>query len=126
MLVNIKIIHASDFIRATMDGTLDLFTSTQALVDIAAMIKTPGEFQLLIDTRDAQVKLSPADLFELGVVVTRFPSLAKSKTALLTAMDGALPAEYLELVAQNRGALLKAFTSSEEAITWLSTKEQQA
>lgn len=125
MPVNIKIIHAFDFVRATVDGALDRLTSIQALVDIAWMIKMPGEFHVLIDTRDAQVKLSPDDVFELGVAVTRFPSLAESKTALLTAMDGAHPARFIEIVGQNRSALLKAFTSFEEAITWLSTKEQQ-
>jgi hypothetical protein len=124
--VNIKIIHASNFIRATVDGALDRRTSIQTLVDLAWTIKTPGENHVLIDTRDARVKLSPDDLFELGVAITRFPSLAKSKTALLTAMDGAHPARYLEVVAQNRGALFRAFTSFQEAITWLSTKEQQA
>jgi hypothetical protein len=109
-----------------MDGAFDLLTSIQALVDIAWMIETLGEFHLLIDTRDTQVKLSPADLYELSVAVTRFHTLAKSKTALLTATDGAHPAQYLEVVAQNRGALFRAFTSFQEAITWLGTKEQQA
>lgn len=126
MPVNIMIIHASDFIRVNVDGALDRFASGQALADIAWMIKTPGENHVLIDTRDARVKqLSPDDLFELGVAFNRFPSLAKSKIALLTAMGGAHAAQFLELVGQSRGAHLKAFTSMDEAITWLRTKEQQ-
>lgn len=126
MPVNIKIIRPSDFIHATMDGALDLFTSIQSLSDIASMIETPGEFQLLIDTRQAQVKLSTVDLFELGVAVARYRAVARSKTALLTAMNGAQHAQFFELVARNRGAFLKAFTSFEDAITWLTMEEQNA
>jgi hypothetical protein len=122
--VNIKVIHTSDFIRTTVDGALDLPTSRQILLDIASMIRTPGEFQILIDTRQAEVKFSTVDLFELGVAVANHPAVARSKTALLTSIGGAETARLLELVARNRGVLLKAFTSFEEAITWLVMKEQ--
>lgn len=123
MPVNIKVIHTSDFIRTTAAGALDLATSIQTLVNLASMIKAPGEYQVLIDTRDAQVKLSIADLYELGVAFASYPTVAHSKTALLTSMEGEERARFLKVVARNRGAQLEAFTSFEEAITWLVMKE---
>jgi hypothetical protein len=89
------------------------------------MIKIPGEFHLLIDTREAQVKLSTVDLFELGAAVAGYPTVAYSKTVLLTPIGESERARFLELVAHNRGALLRAFTSFEDAITWLVMKEQK-
>jgi hypothetical protein len=125
MPVNIKIIHPKDFIRTTVEGALDLPTSRQILLEIASIIESPGAYHVLIDTRQAQVRLSTTDVYELGVAVASRPAVAHSKTAILTAMGGEESARFLELVAQNRGALLKAFTSFEEAINWLVVRDEK-
>jgi len=107
------------FICIRVDGALDLPASRELLFSLVSLVKTPGEFHILIDTRRAQASLSEVDLFELGFEVASHRAVAQSKTALLTSLGEEERARFLELVAENRGALLRAFTSFEEAITWL-------
>jgi hypothetical protein len=119
MPVNVKIIHPKDFIRTTVEGGVDLARSRETLLTIANAIETAGTQHILIDTRPAQVDLSITDLFKLGVAVATQPAVAHAKTAILAPMREEERARFLELVTQNRGVLLRAFTSFEEAITWL-------
>jgi hypothetical protein len=62
MPFNLKVIHTKDFIKTTATGTLDFAASKQALLDIVSQIKQPGEYQVLIDTREAQALLSTTEL----------------------------------------------------------------
>ncbi|HVP58349.1 MAG TPA: hypothetical protein VMU02_09645 [bacterium] len=119
MPVNITVIHPKDFISTKVDGTLDLSASREVLLKLVSMIKTPREFDILIDTRQARVSLSITDLYEIGAAVASHPAVALCRTALLTSLDEEGRAAFFELVAQNRGASLSAFTSFEEAIAWL-------
>ncbi len=124
MPINIKVIHTRDFIRTKVDKSLDMPTSRQILVELASMIATPGQYHVLVDTRDAVVTLSPLDLYMLGVAVAEQPTLAHTKTAVLVSLGEADRANLMALVAQNRGALLQVFSSFEEAISWLVAGEQ--
>jgi hypothetical protein len=125
MPINIKVIHTRDFIRTKVDGSLDLSASRQILVALARMTTAPGDYHVLVDTRDAQVSLSPLDLYVLGIAVAEQPSLAQSTTALLVSLGEAERANLMALIAQKRGALLRVFTSFEEAITWLAIQEDE-
>jgi len=124
MPVNVKIINAKDFIRTTVSGALDFAESKRAILDIASQIKQPGEYEVLIDIRGAEIILSIADLFELAVALAGQSSLIDSKIGLLGPMSGVDQAQFFETVAQNRGARIRAFTDFEEAITWLILREQ--
>jgi hypothetical protein len=108
-----------------VDGSLDLSASRQILVALARMTTAPGDYHVLVDTRDAQVSLSPLDLYVLGIAVAEQPSLAQSTTALLVSLGEAERANLMALIAQKRGALLRVFTSFEEAITWLAIQEEE-
>jgi hypothetical protein len=119
MAVTVKIVHPRDFIRTNVDGALDLEASRKLLVSIASLIEKPRQYHLLVDTRQAQAHLTVGDLFELGVAVTSFPAIAQSMTAVLAPVSEEEKARFMELVARNRGALLRVFTSFEEAITWI-------
>jgi hypothetical protein len=121
--VNIKIIRPKDFIRTNVDGTLNLEASRQLLVRIASLIEKPGQYHVLVDTRDAQAALSTTDLFELGVAIASYPAIAHGRTAILAPVSEEERARFLELVARNRGAQLRVFTSFEEAITWILTED---
>ena len=123
MPVNVKVIHTKDFIKTTVTGVLDFAVSKQALLDIASEIKQPGEYEILLDTREAQTVLSVVDIFELGQALADHPSLRLSKIALLTSMNDATQAEFLETVTANQGVRARVFTDFEEAITWLVTQE---
>ena len=126
MAVNITIIRPKDFIRTKVDGTLSLDASRKLLVSIASLIEEKSDYHVLIDTREAQVALSTADLFELGVAIASLPAIAHSMTAILARLNEEERARFLELVAQNRGARVRVFTSFEEAITWILEEDTRA
>jgi hypothetical protein len=123
MPVNVKVIHTREFIQTTAMGALDFAASKQALLDIASLIRQPGEYEVLVDTREAEATLSISDLFQLGKALADHPSLRRSKIGLLTPMSEADNARFLENVAQNRGVRIRAFTSFEQAMTWLIMSE---
>ena len=124
MPVNVKVINAKEFIRTTVSGALDFAESKRGILDIAAQIKQPGEYEVLVDIRGAETILSIADLYELAVALAGQSSLIDSKIGILGPMSGVDKAQFFETVAQNRGARIRAFTDFEEAITWLILREQ--
>lgn len=124
MPVDIKVIRTRDFIKSTSKGVLDLASSKQALVDIISEIKQPGEYEVLVDTREAESGLSVADIFELGITLANQFPLRRSKIGLLTPMSEADNAIFFETVARNRGVNIRAFTDFEQAITWLVMKQE--
>ena len=123
MPVNIKVIHTKDFVRTTVTGVLDFAVSKQALLDIASQIGQPGEYEILVDTREAEPVLSIVDVFQLGVALAAHPSLGRSKIAILTSMSDAEQARFLETVTTNRGIRVRSFTDFEKSITWLVMQE---
>jgi hypothetical protein len=123
MPVNVKVIHAKDFVKTTITGILNFAVSQQALLDIAAEIKQPGEYEILLDIREAQTVLSVVDIYELGEALAAHPSLRRSKIALLTSMSDTTQAAFLETVTANQGVRVRVFTDFEEAISWLVLQE---
>ncbi len=119
MPVDVRIIHPKDFIRTTVKGALDLSGSRATLLSVSNTMESAGTQLVLIDTRQALVDLSITDAFQLGVAVALQSAVARAKTAILAPMSDEERAQFFALVAQNRGARLRAFTSFEEAITWL-------
>jgi len=124
MPINVKVINTKDFIKTTATGILDFAASKQAILDIASQIEQPGEYEVLIDTRDAEIVLSMVDLYNLGEALANHPSLQRSKIGLLMPKKPLDHAGFLELVAQNRGVRIKEFPDFEQAITWLVMKEK--
>ena len=54
MATKIKIVTTMDFIEVTPEGSIDITTSKQLLVDIAKAEYKPVDYDLLIDFRDTQ------------------------------------------------------------------------
>ncbi len=123
MPVNIKVIHTKDFIKTTATGVLDFSASKQYLLDIASQIKQPNEYEVLMDTREAESLLSDVDIFELGKALADHPTLRRSKVGILAPKRDLNQAGFFETVAVNRGARVRAFTDFEQAITWLVMQE---
>ena len=124
MPVNVKVIRTKEFIKTTATGALDFASSKQALVDIASLITQPGEYEVLVDTRGAEVALSTIELFELGNALAALPSLHRSKIGILAPVSDMDNAKFFETVAVNRGIKIEAFIDFEEAMTWLIMSEQ--
>jgi len=119
MPVNIKVIRPKDFIKTTVTGVLDFAVSKQALLDIASQIDQPGEYEILVDTREAEPALSMIEIFQLGESLAAHASLRRSKIAFLKSKKDSQQAEFLETVTANRGVRAQVFTDFEEAVTWL-------
>jgi hypothetical protein len=123
MPVNIKVIRPKDFIRTTVTGVLDFAVSKNALLDIASQIDRPGEYEILVDTREAESALSMIDIFQLGEALAAHPSLRRSKVAFLKSKKDSQQAEFLETITANRGVCAQVFTDFEDAVTWLVMQE---
>ena len=119
MTVDIRVVRANDFIRTTPRGDLNLEASCKVIQDLSTVLKYTNHFHVLIDVRDTTVNLSMSELFFLGNAVASSPRLVQSKTAVLGNIGQPEKDQFFELVARNRGANLKAFTSFEEAVNWL-------
>ena len=122
MATSVAIIHAQDFIRATPDGLLDLATSKEVLIDIAAASGPLVDYRILIDTRHAQVSMSTADLWYLAAELSEHGKAFLRRTAVLCPLEGFDQAGFFALCAKNRAFPVSAFTSFEDAIEWLTAK----
>ena len=118
MSANIRIIETEDFIRAQPDGTLDRGGSLALLRSLVGKLGAGDDYQVLVDTRKADVALSTADIFEIGNALAAEAVLRSRRVAVL-ARENDLDAEFFELVSRNRGANLRSFTDFESAINWL-------
>jgi hypothetical protein len=123
MPANLKVINTKDFIKTTVTGKFDFEASRQTLFKILSLIKQPDEYDVLVDTREAEALLSIIDLYELGKALASQTILRKSKICLLVPMKDIDMADFFETVAVNRGVQMKAFTDFEHAISWIVHRE---
>ena len=115
----VKVIHASDFIRAKPEGEFDLEASERLLGDIAKAGETLEDFEILVDVRSAQGVMSATDLWSLAERLVRYRNTFARKTAILCPMEKFDRARFFALCAENRGFNIQAFTVYEEAMEWL-------
>lgn len=66
MPAQIKVIRANDFIRAKPTGELDLEACERLLAGIAKAAASLDDFEILVDTREAQGTMSATDLWFLA------------------------------------------------------------
>lgn len=122
MPANVRIIHAQEFIKANPEGQLDLEESTKMLIEVASVSAPLAYYDIILDTRKTQSKMSEADLWFLASELSNYFSKAFSRTqrtAVLCPLEQFDNAKFFALCAKNRGFQVKAFTSFEEAYEWL-------
>ena len=112
-----------DFIRVNGEGQLDLEMSKKLLAEVAAVAVTTTDYEILLDTRQAQSRMSVVDLWYLATDVAAKLVSARDhfpkKTAVLCPLKEFDHVSFFALCAQNRGLQVMAFTSFEDAIEWL-------
>jgi hypothetical protein len=124
MATKIKVIAARDFLEVTPEGIIDITTSRQLLVDIAKAEYHPVDYELLIDFRDTQSRLSVFDIYQLAGELPLHGNTFRGKVALLV-----LPgvnfdrASFFETCSHNRGFSVNAFTDYEKAMRWILSAE---
>lgn len=119
MARSIRIINARDFVSAKPDGHLNLEESEQLLREVVGVSEPLQHFDILVDTRDAISTLSATDLWYLADRLVRHPQTFSGKTAILCPRERFDHAKFFALCAENKGIAMQAFTSYEEAMTWL-------
>ncbi|HEX6266592.1 MAG TPA: hypothetical protein VFZ81_06805 [Burkholderiales bacterium] len=121
MARNIRIISARDFVSAKPDGQLNLEESEHLLREVVGVSEPlEEEFDILIDTREAASTLSATDLWFLADRLVKYPKTFAGRTAILCPAERFDHASFFALCAENKGIDMQAFTSYEEAMTWLS------
>jgi len=119
MPTNVKIIHASDFIRARPEGAAQLEDAEQLLKDIIAAGTGLEDYEVLVDTRRVTGSLSATDLWTLAEKLAKFRENFAHRTAILCPLEKFDHSRFFALCAENRGFNIRAFTSYEEALEWL-------
>jgi len=119
MPTNVRIIHASDFIRARPEGRAQLEDAEQLLRDIVAAGAGLEDYEVLVDTRRVTGSLSATDLWTLAEKLTKFRASFAHRTAILCPLEKFDHSRFFALCAENRGFNIRAFTSYEEAMEWL-------
>ena len=119
MLADIKTIRTHAFIKATPAGRLNRENMKNLFTDIASAAAPLDDYNILIDTRKAQSKMSASDLWYLASQLNKLGKAFSRKTALLCPRERFDRAGFFALCAQNRGFLVNVFTSFEDAMEWL-------
>jgi hypothetical protein len=118
MSLKLQIIHASEFVRLTRKGGIDLEATKQGLAALARAACQVEDCQLLIDGRECVWKHSTVDIWELVTELEKHAVFARRKIAIL-ASGTAEKQEFFKLCAQNRGYWVNVFRDFEEAVNWL-------
>ncbi|MBW1783110.1 MAG: hypothetical protein JRL30_20500 [Deltaproteobacteria bacterium] len=124
MPAKVKIVRARDFLQTTPEGDIDLAASLQMLTEVASARHPPANYDVLLDLRRAQWRLSTTDVFEFAKELSAQGDLRTSKIAFLF-LPGADfdDAAFLETCSKNRGMNVDIFSNFEDAIQWFFSTE---
>src|SRR5262245_6233474 len=84
MDLNLRLIQAKDFLKASPTGKYDIEMAKQFLLELAKENAAPRQYDVLIDVRGASLSLSFADITELVQVMIVNRDSFRSKLAILT------------------------------------------
>jgi anti-anti-sigma regulatory factor len=126
MPTKIKIVTFREFLEVTPEGIVDINTSRQLLRDVAKAENQPIDYDLLIDFRETQWRMSTAEIYQLASELVDYGSNFRRKIAILV-LPGINfdPASFLETCSHNRGFKINAFRNFEESIRWLLSSEEE-
>jgi hypothetical protein len=118
---DIRVIPAKEFLRADVDGRLDLATSRQILIEVASATAATPDRHILIDCRDITgPPLSTVDLFELVQTLRSLGLGLLNKLAILRTPRHTFDrGRFFEMLATDRGFNVGVFEDFESAFTWL-------
>ncbi len=118
------VIQSRELIVVNAEGVLDLGASRRALRDLAASPERTEFYEVLMDLRDADCKLSTLDVYELAAAMAWPEPMLPTRRKVAVLVSEGEPfdlASFLELCAGNRGMRIRAFTDADAAAAWLET-----
>jgi len=118
---NIKIKHEHEFIKATIEGRLDVEETKKMFLEIVSASEPLDNYEIILDVRKAHLEMSAADLWYLASELSKYRKIFTRKTAILCPFEQYKfdQAGFLALCSQNRGLDVCAFTSYGDAMKWL-------
>jgi hypothetical protein len=125
MTSNLKIIRLRELISFKMNGDLDFSKSKGKLQEIVNVNSAFANYNVLIDTRGAEVHLSLSQIFDIAKELAKIvhdgsPLGWVAKIAILCPFSDFEYAKFLELCSQNRGLNMQVFTDFEKMFSWIS------
>ena len=119
MPATLKIIRGRDFLCTTPEGDIDLTSSKEILLKILHESVSPPDYDILVDLRRSQWRLSVTDVYEFANEMNKHHELFRDKLAVLV-LPGTDPdaTELLQVFSRARGLHVKVFTNFEDAIQW--------
>jgi hypothetical protein len=123
MAHNLKVIRATDFVRARAQGEFDLERSEQLLEEIARAAASLDDFEIMVDTRQVPQPLCATDLWCLAEKLVKFRHTFSRKTAVLCPEAHFDHARFFSLCAERSGFNVEPFTDYEEAMEWLTADD---
>jgi hypothetical protein len=122
MTYNIKVIRATEFVRARPEGEFDLERSEQLLEAIARAAASLDDFEIMVDTRQVTRPLRATELWFLAEKLVKHRHTFARKTAVLCPEAQFDHAHFFSLCAERRGFNIRPFTEYEEAMDWLTSE----
>lgn len=113
-----------DLIIMTASGTVDLDASKAALKSLAEDPEFLPGYEVLLDWRDIECKMSVTDVFEIAKYLANPATALPTHKKIAILVSGGLAfdrAKFLESCATNRGVTLFAFEDYDKANAWLET-----
>jgi hypothetical protein len=123
MAHDIRVITASDFLRANVQDQLDLEASKALLRDLAKAVVGCPDRHILVDTRETgKPIMTSSDLYELVQTLRQLGLGVLNRIAILRRLvDTFDRAQFFEMLANDRGMQVGAFDDFETAFEWLQT-----
>jgi hypothetical protein len=104
------------------EGDMTLDTAKKYLMEVTEVAKKHPCQRFLNDLREAKIDLSIFDLYELpGMIVTEGFDIRWRRAILLAPTADLDKMDFFDLVASNRGLIVRLFTDYDKAIEWLRT-----
>ena len=120
MPIAYRIIRPKDFLQTTATGNIDLETSKKILFKISSLMESePGNFNILLDVRDAYSLMTKNELREIVNELYNHQSLFHNKIAIVFSGDENHRARFIESCSRQEGLKINFFLEIEQAIDWL-------
>jgi len=109
----------SDYIRATLMRGQTLSLTKDALDAIMNATEQYSKYRILIDSRRQYAEPSIIDCFEFAKNLSSQRHWFNFLVAVVVQNESVKAAEFAEIVAKNRGIVLKVFSHDSLAVAWL-------
>ena len=120
MTAPIRLIRSVEYLYTSPEGDIDFEKSKQVLADLALAKRLPADYDIILDFRRTQCKLSTTNTWFTAAELATHDDAFRNKVAV-SVLPGANfdNAEFIELCSKNRGFNVDVFTNHEDVIQWV-------